>query len=119
MSGRHPCAGLDEVIHSPLRLSIMAALRPVTRMEFRLLRDTVEASDSLLSKHIAVPEQSGYVVVHKGYVGKRPRTWLSLSDGGRTAFAGYVDALRTLIDPAAGPAPSGEHPDGEPVAGAG
>lgn len=94
----HPRHGLDETIHSPVRLSIMAALAPMASAEFPLLRDTIEASDSLLSKHMTILESAGYVEVTKGHVGKRPRTWLSLTERGREAYTAYLDSLRTLVD---------------------
>lgn len=97
-SGVHPRHQLDEVIHAPVRLSVMAALASADRVAFGLLRDTVEVSDSLLSRHIATLEAAGYVDVVKGYEGKRPRTWFSLTDQGRAAFERYQRTLRALID---------------------
>ena len=95
---QHPRHGLNETIHSPTRLSIMAALAPMERMDFPLLRDTIEASDSLLSKHMTILETAGYIEVTKGHVGKRPRTWLALTEQGREAYTAYLDALRSLVD---------------------
>jgi DNA-binding MarR family transcriptional regulator len=39
------------------------------------LRDTIEVSDSVFSKHATRLEDAGYVKIRKGYAGKRPRTW--------------------------------------------
>lgn len=97
-SKMHPRYALDEVIHSPVRLSIMAALARVGEMDFATLGATVEVSDSLLSKHIRQLEERNYVTVSKGYVGRRPRTWFALSDIGRTAFARYQATLRHILD---------------------
>jgi len=58
----HPRTRLDETIHAPVRLSIMAALAAADRVEFRYLRDLLEVSDSLLSKHMTTLETAGYVV---------------------------------------------------------
>ncbi|HLS16153.1 MAG TPA: transcriptional regulator [Beutenbergiaceae bacterium] len=93
----HPRHQLDELIHSPVRLSVMGALRAADRVHFTLLRDTVEVSDSLLSKHIAALEEAGYIEVTKGYVGKRPRTWCALTDRGLAAFDGYVSTLQEIV----------------------
>ncbi len=90
---------LDEVIHAPVRFSIAATLAGVDEAEFALLRDEVEVSDSVLSKQVSTLEQAGYVKVRKGYVGKRPRTWLSLTASGRRAYAGHVAALREIAGP--------------------
>jgi DNA-binding MarR family transcriptional regulator len=95
-AGQHPRHGLDEVIHAPVRFSITATLSAVERAEFSYVRDTVEISDSVLSKQVSVLEQAGYVKVTKGYVGKRPRTWLSLSPQGRRAYASHLAALSEI-----------------------
>lgn len=87
---------LDEVIHAPVRFSIVATLAAVDEAEFALVRDEVEVSDSVLSKQVSTLEQAGYVTVRKGHVGKRPRTWLSLTRAGRAAYAAHLAALREI-----------------------
>ena len=99
LAGRqHARHQLDEVIHAPVRFSIVAALASVDEAEFALVRDTVEVSDSVLSKQATQLEAAGYVRVRKGHVGKRPRTWLSLTAAGRAAYARHLEALRAITD---------------------
>lgn len=95
-TGHHARHRLDEVVHSPVRFSIVAALSGVDEAEFSAVRDAVEISDSTLSKQASALEAAGYVVVRKGYVGKRPRTWLSLTKAGRTAYERHLAALREI-----------------------
>jgi DNA-binding MarR family transcriptional regulator len=87
---------LDEAIHAPVPLSIVAALAATDEAEFGAVRDAVQVSDSALSKHAAALEQVGYVGVRKGYVGRRPRTWLRLTPEGRGALAAHLTALRAI-----------------------
>ena len=87
---------LDEVIHQPVRFSITAALAAADELEFSFVRDLVDISDSALSKQATVLEAAGYVHIRKGYVGKRPRTWLSLTPAGHEAFAHHVAILREI-----------------------
>lgn len=94
--GQHPRHALDEVIHAPVRFSIVATLSAVDKAEFGFVRDTVEITDSVLSKQVVLLEQAGYVKVTKGYVGKRPRTWLSLRPAGRQAFDQHLTALTEI-----------------------
>ena len=96
-TGDHPRHDLDEVIQAPVRFSIMATLSGVGEAEFSFVRDTVEISDSTLSKQVALLEGVGYVHVKKGYVGKRPRTWLSLTPTGRAALVAHVAALDSIV----------------------
>jgi DNA-binding MarR family transcriptional regulator len=92
----HPRHRLDDVIHQPVRFSIVATLAASAEAEFGFVRDTVQVTDSALSKQVTILESAGYVAVKKGYVGKRPRTWLRLTPQGRSAFATHLDALRTI-----------------------
>lgn len=93
----HPRHQFDEHLNSPVRLSILAALAKVDEAEFKMVRDTVEVSDSVLSKQVGVLEAAGYVRVKKGYAGKRPRTWLRASTAGRDALQRHLSALRATI----------------------
>lgn len=104
--GGHPRHRLDPVIHSPVRLSIMACLTAADRAEFGFVRDAVEVSDSVLSKQISTLEEAGYVSVKKGYVGKYPRTWLSITGAGRRAFDAHLGALTAIVSTPAAPDPA-------------
>jgi DNA-binding transcriptional ArsR family regulator len=88
---------LDPVIHAPTRLQIMSLLAAATDAEFSFVRDSLEISDSVLSKHASALEAAGYVEIRKGHVGKRPRTWLKLTGQGRTAFQDYVTTLQQIV----------------------
>ena len=111
--GSHPRHGLDEVIHAPVRFSIMALLSAAEKAEFAYVRDSVEVSDSVLSRQVSTLEKAGYVKVIKGYVGKRPRTWLSLTPDGRKVFSAHCAALRHIAEN------GGQPPDGTDAATSG
>lgn len=92
----HPRHGLDDLLGHPVRFSIVALLGAPDRAEFSFVRIHVEVSDSVLSKQVSLLEGAAYVRVKKGFVGKRPRTWLSLTKRGRDAFARHMAALRKI-----------------------
>ena len=94
----HPRARLDDLVHQPVRFSILAGLAQAEELEFRFLRDTLQISDSLLSRQASTLEQAGYIVIRKGHVGKWPRTWLKLTTEGRTAFNDHLNTLREIVD---------------------
>lgn len=93
----HPRHRVDEYLTAPIRLSITAALSRVDEIEFRVLRDAIEISDSALSKQISQLEAVDYIAVRKGYVGKRPRTWLSITSEGRVALKHHLAALDDIV----------------------
>ncbi|MBZ4320386.1 winged helix-turn-helix domain-containing protein [Streptomyces huiliensis] len=90
----------DEVIHAPNRLQICGMLAVVDAMEFAVLRESLEVSDSVLSKHVKVLQAAGYATVTKVRGGSYPRTWVALTPEGRRAFAGHVAELRRIVGPA-------------------
>ena len=75
----------------------MALLAAAEWADFKFIRDNLDLSDSALSKQLSALEEAGYVEIRKGFVGKRPRTSVRLSDHGRRAFDGHVAALQQLL----------------------
>jgi hypothetical protein len=70
-------AELDDIIHQPLRLKIMAALNalPATAgLEFARLKKLTGDTDGNLGAHIETLAKAGYVSVEKAFVGKKPQT---------------------------------------------
>ncbi len=86
----------DPVIHPPVRLQIMAMLVEVQDVEFAVLRDRTNVSDSVLSKHLAALVEAAHVRLRKEASQGRVRTWAAATRTGRTAFASHVTALKTL-----------------------
>lgn len=87
----------DAVVHAPNRLQICAMLATVESAEFGAVRDGLAVSDSVLSKHVRVLEDAGYVQVKKATVTSRQRTWLALTKAGRQALEGHVAELQRLL----------------------
>lgn len=94
----HPRSRLVDEFTHPVRFSLMAALAGVENIDFATLRDHLQVSDSVLSRQVTSLEASGMVGVKKGYVGKRPRTWLKLTPQGRTAWDAHLAALRAIAE---------------------
>jgi DNA-binding MarR family transcriptional regulator len=91
-------AELDEHVVAAARLRLMTTLTAVSEAEFATLREALEVSDSVLSKHLGALEEVGYLRRHKGVHRGRRTTWISLTPRGRKALSTHVTALRALID---------------------
>ncbi|MCW2995092.1 MAG: transcriptional regulator, ArsR family [Conexibacter sp.] len=90
-------AALDPLLVAPARLTLMTTLTAVSEAEFSTLRERLEVSDSVLSKHIATLARADYVKSRKGaHLGHRT-TWISLTGPGRKALRAHVAFLRSLI----------------------
>lgn len=91
----------DPLIHQPVRLKIMAALKALPaaeKIEFVRLRAVVAATEGNLGAHLGTLEEAGYIAVEKDFDGKKPRTRLALTKAGRRAFEAYIGYLRDIID---------------------
>ncbi|MBY8886330.1 transcriptional regulator [Streptomyces sp. PTM05] len=79
---------------------MMAFLAGCLEAEFAAVRDYLQVSDASVSRIASALEEAGYVKVRKGYVGRRPRTWLSLTRDGRVALTRHLAALQAIVDAA-------------------
>jgi DNA-binding MarR family transcriptional regulator len=98
-------AELDEIIHQPLRLRIMAALTALPDaqgLDFTRLKKLTGATDGNLGAHIETLAKAGYVAVTKAFVGKKPQTTVTATAAGRGAFARHVATLQEIIAASAG-----------------
>ncbi|WP_329564025.1 transcriptional regulator [Kitasatospora sp. NBC_01266] len=87
---------VDPLLQHPTRLTLLAFLCGCAEAEFGVVRDYCGVSDSVLSKAAGALEAADYLTAKKGYVGKRPRTWLAATRSGRTALTAHLAALQEL-----------------------
>jgi len=88
---------LDDIIHSRIRLAIMAVLVTVDEAEFTFLREKVNATDGNLSIHLRKLEEAEYISVKKSFFDRKPLTTYKLTSKGRKAFEEYIKRLEKLI----------------------
>jgi len=92
----HPRHQLSEMLQNPIRFSIIAALDKAEKLSFQEVKEAVEVTDSALSKQITALETAGYLLAQKSFVGKYPRTMLSLTKDGRSAWRKHLNTLREI-----------------------
>jgi DNA-binding MarR family transcriptional regulator len=85
--------GFNELLHFPVRLSLVSLLAPAAHVEFSYLREATGLSDSALSKQLTSLQEAGYVEVRR--TGRRATA--RLTGAGRRALAEHAAALRTLL----------------------
>ncbi|MEU6224731.1 transcriptional regulator [Streptomyces sp. NPDC047042] len=94
-----PLDGFDATIHAPNRLRICALLDTAGEAEFGLVQQQLDLSASVLSKHVTVLMDAGYVEQRKAVRDTRQRVWLRLTRQGRDAYRGHLAALRAIVGP--------------------
>ena len=91
---------LNETIHQPVRLRIMAALvalEPGSTFNFVDLRDLLGVTDGNLGAHILKLEETGYISTKKKFIARKPCTFIGVTSKGRAAFEEYVDSLKAIL----------------------
>ncbi len=94
-------AVLNEVIHQPVRLRIMAALAallPEMQVTFNYLKDAFDLTDGNLGAHLHKLEEAGYVTITKTFVRNKPQTYVGITEVGRQAFLEHSTALREILE---------------------
>ena len=90
---------LDDIIHSRIRLAVMAILAAVEDAEFTYLREQAGATDGNLGAHLKKLQGAGYVQITKSFVDDKPITRYQLTAAGRRAFRLYVKRLENMLAP--------------------
>jgi DNA-binding transcriptional ArsR family regulator len=92
-----PSGTLDSLIHERTRLGIVSALAANEKLSFADLKAALNATDGNISAHTRKLEEAGYIVAHKRFEGRIPRTEYALTAAGRQALAKYVEHMEGLI----------------------
>ena len=92
--------GLDTVVHGPVRLGVLTALRVHGPLDFTTLKKRLVVGDGTLGQHLQKLEESGYVLCDKAFVGQRPKSTYRLTNAGRKALHQYLNTMQAIIDSA-------------------
>jgi len=88
---------LNKAFESRIRIGIMSILMVNDRVEFSVLKDTLELTDGNLASHISALEKLKFIEVTKQFIGKKPNTSYIVTDTGKLAFNKHLDALENII----------------------
>ena len=88
---------LDNLIHSPLRLSIISLLCTVKSADFNYILEVTEATRGNVSVQLQKLKAAGYIEIRKSYKKNYPHTSCKITNKGKEAFANYVQSIKTYI----------------------
>jgi len=88
---------IDELLHSRVRLAIVAFLAGAETADFSALREAINTTDGNASVHLRKLEDAGYIAVQKRFVARKPQTRYALTESGRKALLDYVAHLESLL----------------------
>ncbi len=94
---KNPIEHLNKNFDNRVRLGIMSALMVNAEINFNELKELMQATDGNLASHLKGLEESGYLKVQKGFVGRKTNTTYSVTKAGEKAFKQHLDALEQMI----------------------
>lgn len=94
---KNPIEHLNKVFDSRIRLGIMSALLVNEDVNFNDLKELIDVTDGNLASHLKTLEESGYLKVQKGFIGRKTNTTYSVTKAGEKAFKTHLDALEKMI----------------------
>ena len=89
---------ISDIVHQKNRLSILAALNASGTSDFKSLKQITALTDGNLSRHLEVLENAGLVTISKAFVGRRPKTSVTITDQGLRAFLDEVAIMQRLVE---------------------
>ncbi|MEO6637786.1 MAG: transcriptional regulator [Ginsengibacter sp.] len=93
----NPIGNLNKVFDSRVRLGIMSTLMVNDKINFNDLKQLIGVTDGNLASHIKSLEDSGFIKVNKGFVGRKTNTTYAVTKSGQKAFQQHLDALENMI----------------------
>jgi DNA-binding MarR family transcriptional regulator len=94
---KNPIENLNKIFDSRIRLGIMSALMVNASVNFNQLKELIHVTDGNLASHIKGLEESGFIKIQKGFIGKKTNTVYSVTKAGEKAFRVHLDALEKMI----------------------
>ena len=93
----NPIEHLNKIFDSRIRLGIMSSLMVNNEVNFNELKELIQVTDGNLASHLKTLEESGYIKVQKGFIGRKTNTTYSVTRAGEKAFKQHLDALEQMI----------------------
>jgi DNA-binding MarR family transcriptional regulator len=97
MSANNPISGLNKLFDNRIRLGVMSILVVNESISFNDLKQMLEVTDGNLATHLQTLEESGFIKVHKGFVGRKTNTTYSITKAGQKAFTDHIEGLEKMI----------------------
>lgn len=94
---KNPIENLNKVFDSRIRLGIMSALLVNEEVNFNDLKELIQVTDGNLASHLKTLEESAYIKVQKGFIGRKTNTTYSVTKAGEKAFKQHLEALEKMI----------------------
>ena len=90
----NPIENLNKIFDSRVRLGIMSTLMVNDEINFNDLKQLIDVTDGNLASHIKSLEESGYIKVNKGFIGRKTNTTYAVTKTGKKHFSNILMHLK-------------------------
>src|SRR5215213_3620745 len=97
VAANNPISGLNKIFDNRIRLGVMSILMVNDEVSFNDLKQMLEVTDGNLATHMQTLEESKFVTVHKGFIGRKTNTTYAVTKAGQKAFRDHLDGLEKMI----------------------
>ena len=94
---KNPIENLNKAFDSRVRLGIMSALMVNAEINFNQLKELIQVTDGNLASHLKALEESVFIKVNKGFIGRKTNTTYTATKAGEKSFRAHLDALEQMI----------------------
>lgn len=94
---KNPIENLNKSFDSRVRLGIMSALIVNAEVNFNDLKELIKVTDGNLASHLKALEETGFIKVQKGFIGRKTNTTYQVTKAGEKAFKQHLEALEQMI----------------------
>jgi DNA-binding MarR family transcriptional regulator len=88
---------LHKAFESRVRLGIMSILMVNDWVDYKTLKEQLKLTDGNLASHINGLEKLEFIIINKGFIGKKTNTTYRITELGKQKFTAHITALEKLI----------------------
>lgn len=88
---------LHKAFDSRVRLGIMSILMVNDWVDYKSIKEQLNLTDGNLASHINGLEKIEFIVINKGFIGKKTNTTYKITELGKATFKQHINALENLI----------------------
>ena len=88
---------LHKAFESRVRLGIMSILMVNDWVDYKTLKEQLSLTDGNLASHINGLEKIDFIMINKGFIGKKTITTYKITELGQQTFKQHINALEKLI----------------------
>lgn len=90
-------SGLDPLFEHRARLAACVLLAEHGEVSFARFKQWLDMTDGNLGAQLRKLEDANYLQLRRDFIERKPVTWYSLTEAGRTALENHLRHLRELI----------------------